>query len=307
MADFRPNRLVFALLPWLVTLVVTTTAGAQKPRTEIFQRIARRPEFNTVRTDTVVFLSDLDRDVARAAVIEIDATRQHVFALLKRIHVEQTPQRIRALRVVGFSEASDFHAAATEIRKDLVASAGFYDRKSGVTFFHIPTSTDASDPIVDQAWKLVLRHETVHQVLDLHAPTLTTRLPWWVSEGLACCFESGSNDDTFNQWRAMDLCPSNGSVTTAPQFVDTVNNLWLATTNTNPTAHDYAVAWAFAHHLVRNHPGMFGKFLRDIQSAPAWDDHRILFERSVFTFDKTRAVRILNEVHRLACPTSASE
>lgn len=300
---FRPRQANIIRAMILVTSLVTVVAGDDSSMSDIFRDIERRPEFITVRRDGITLLSDLDTDRAQSVIVEINATRRRVQESLKWIGIDPNPQETDPLKVIGFSQSNDYKTFANRIDPNVAASAGVHGPNSGVTMFHIPTSTGPSDSVAEEAWKLVVRHETVHQIIHRRSPELTSKLPWWLSEGLACCFETGSTNKTINRWRAADFC----ATTDPKQLIDTLDQLWLTKPIAKPQAHDYAVAWAMTYYLTSEHSVALSNYFRKLQSSPSTADARALFQQTIFTIDSKTTARILTNVRRIACPSANGE
>ncbi len=155
------------------------------------------------------------------------------------------------------------------------------------------------DAIVEKFNRLVIQHETAHQVfynLGVHDPEGGD--PPWLVEGLACLFEipqtsQTSKPDRVNQMRLADLRTAFGLVPgdmgvceadAAEAFTsgrllpvaELIRGKDLWTEDETQLSYRYAQAWSLVHYLSGKHRAAFSEYLRLLRSQPAGrvDDFR---------------------------------
>jgi hypothetical protein len=156
-----------------------------------------------------------------------------------------------------------------------------------------PTAQDihslraARDELILVFNRLVIRHETAHQVLfNFGVPQRGAPTPGWVTEGLACQFETPHSDSgqvpgENNHARLADFREAL-RVTPETQTVDEATIEHAITTGRLLSLPDlivdraafesagskapfrYAQAWALVHYLMRTRPEDFARYLRQL-------------------------------------------
>jgi Protein of unknown function (DUF1570) len=227
-------------------------------------------DVSILRSHQFALASDVDQHVSKEILADLDATYGDVVRFLAT-NAAPMKDRRRRLEASCFADRAEFERCAAYVAPGLSGTDGFYDPKSKRSYFFIRTNAGGDRErirLFDQARRTVVRHETVHQVIDALRPLLGQRMPTWFSEGLACSFEVVGGDccdghASFNRWRAADLPASRaGSIVFA-----LVSDHWSSDARGGVmSAESYAASWAVVSYLRCEKPDALKRYLRALVS-----------------------------------------
>lgn len=299
-------------------------------------------KFQTLNTDHFTVRYDTSDETIRPLTIEMEKTYDAVVRFCVANKLGGLPQGTR-LDVIVFEQPEAFkqHLAAIGVIQGSVA--GLYDHTSNVAAFanvsknpdilrieerivllqdqlqreqtgqrnrqtaqDIHSLRTARDELILAFNRLVIRHETAHQVLfNFGVHRRGARNPSWVTEGLACQFESSQNDSgqllgKNNHTRLADfrealrIDPATQTVDDAAidHAITTGRLLPLPELITDRTAFEnagakapfrYAQAWALVHYLIGTRPDDFSRYLRHLSQRKAGEAIDPRRERTDFT------------------------
>ncbi len=121
--------------------------------------------------------------------------------------------------------------------------------------------------------QLVVRHEAAHMILNgLGILNPNTTNPDWLTEGIACLFETQSPNNDRPNSNPMRLADLQRALSQPPDSVPHqrqaivplatfVDETTFSTRSTHETAWRYAQAWALVQYMQANHPTLFTSFL----------------------------------------------
>ena len=284
--------------------------------------------FKTLKTDHFAIRYDTSDETIRPLVIEMEKTYDAVARFCVANKLGSLPQGTR-LDIIVFEQPEAFkqHLAAIGIIQHSVA--GLYDHRSNVAaFLNVSKNPDirriekriallqdqlhrqqtgqrdqqtaqdihslraARDKLILAFNRLVIRHETAHQVLfNFGVHQRGAPIPSWVTEGLACQFEIPQNDSgqalgEINHARLADfrealrLTPATQSVddATIDRAITTGRLLVLPELIADRTSFEsdgpnapfrYAQSWALVHYIIRTRPNDFARYLRHLSERNA--------------------------------------
>ena len=240
--------------------------------------------FSISRSEHFVLASDLgpSRLSELGLLDRLESTYARVvrFCRSYRLPIETLPRR---LELVCLARPEDYDRLARSMSPSAGATDGFYDYGTRRSYFtnrqvegrettESGSAANSRQALVDRAWWIVVRHEGAHQILDHIAPTLARAAPDWLSEGLACVFETAAADDEFdrpiNRWRLLDVARTEGSGGTS-RFTDVIREEWgTSRLGHAGRAEKYARAWTVVAYLRDERQDAFGRYLHQLAATP---------------------------------------
>ena len=312
----------------VIATALATCAPAQVPpeKTEIARLLALGGErFSIHRTEHFLIASDGDEGIVTPLADRLEAAYQAVvrFAEDLKIPIHPPPD---PLPVLLFSRHSDFERYAGAVGLKDPAAPGFYLPRNNTAAFcnilDLPPLRDISqrieqaeaperiidwrsqrDEIVETFNRVVIQHETAHQVLfNIGVLSRDADNPDWLVEGLACQFEV-SLPNAVNQMRladfreALDATPdavnaAESALSAAKSdkrflsLADLVADDEFKVADESKRTIRYAQAWALVDYLHRTRADAFAVYVRRIATYPRNErtdrQHRITEFQSVF-------------------------
>jgi hypothetical protein len=229
--------------------------------------------FQETRTAHFVVTSDASAEDVSALSARLESTYQAVVRFARQIDFP-LPEPQARLPVTLFDRHEDFRTALRAAGLDAETFVGFYDQKSNRSFFcnaeHLP-QVDAIPPgpqraaLVEQIHRLVVAHETAHQVLfNVGLLSRGADHPEWWVEGLACLFETPPAADggiVLNRLRLADL-REGLAAGRGLQLRDLTADAGPSPANAHETRLRYAKAWALTEFMRQKDPDAFRLFAK---------------------------------------------
>lgn len=257
-------------------------AGDERPipievETEAVLRAFVGDGFSLSRSEHFVLASDLgaSRLIELGLLDRVESTYARVVRFCQSLGLSIGPQS-RRLEIVCLARPEDYIRLARSMSPSAEGADGFYDYDTRRAYFRNRaaggSAPESRGALVDRAWWIVLRHECFHQVLDHIAPTLARAVPDWLSEGLACVFETEVGDDEFarpiNRWRLLDVTRTEGLSVTW-RFTDVIREDWQSLRAGGlGRAGKYARAWAVVSYLRDERKSAFRRYLQHLAAMP---------------------------------------
>lgn len=241
--------------------------------------------FSISRSEHFVMASDLGRSrlIDLGLLDRVESTYARVVRFCRRYGLPMEAPR-RRLELVCFARPADLDRLARSISPSADGTDGFYDydtrrsyfanrREVGTESGSAANSRGVRVRLIDRAWWIVVRHESAHQILDHIVPALARAAPDWLSEGLACVFETAASaDDEFdrsiNRWRLLDITRTDG-VGGTQRFINVIRENWGASgVDQAGRAGKYARAWIVVAYLRDERHAAFGRYLNHLATTP---------------------------------------
>jgi len=321
------RKTIFRSVAVIATAFATCSPARVPPeKTESARLLALGGEaFSIHRTDHFLIASDGDEGVVTPLAERLEAAYQAVvrFADDIKLPIHPPPE---PLPVLLFNRHSDFERYAGAVGFNDHSAPGFYHPRNNTAAFcnvlDLPPLRDISqrieqaeaperiidwrsqrDEIVETFNRVVIQHETAHQVLfNIGVLSRDADNPDWLVEGLACQFEV-SIPNAVNQMRLADFreayAATLSAVTAAASDDSALQSDKRLLSLTDLVADDefkvadeskrtirYAQAWALVDYLHRTRAEALAVYVRRIAAHPRNErtdrQHRITEFQSVF-------------------------
>lgn len=221
-------------------------------------------------TEHFVIAGDGNPAVVAQVAALLESTYEAVVEFAREVGIEPhtPPQR---LSVSLLADEAAFRAALQQAGVTSQSVVGFYDQRSNRSYFWdlhslAPATgpTPEPDPSIDEALRLIVAHETAHQVMfNVGILTRGVEYPdWWV-EGLACLFEVPRAPPvprpSINRHRWADLRKADAeNRMTLAQVIAS----WPPPAGDAATTVRYAYAWGLVSYLRDEKPVPFAHFAK---------------------------------------------
>jgi hypothetical protein len=319
----------------VILAAFATCAPAQVPpeKTEIARLLALGGErFSVHRTEHFLIVSDGDEGIVNPLADRLEAVYKAVvrFGDGMKLPIHPPPD---PLPVLLFNRYSDFERYARAVWFVDPSAPGFYHLRNNTAAFcnvlDLPQLREISqriewaeaqrgssaprerinewrsqrDVVVETFNRLVIRHETAHQVLfNTGVLSHNADHPDWLVEGLACQFEV-SDPDAVNQMRLADFREALGAAPDADVFdeaalrtsrsnerflslADLIADKALNVADDSKRTFRYAQAWGLVYYLHHERGDSLGMCLRRIAAHTPNElmepQHRIAEFEAVF-------------------------
>ncbi len=305
----------------LVTLAIGFPAGAaERSDIPIDEQLEHRlrdelgDHFEITRSDHFLLAHDTNKTIAQRYLAWTEHAFHDITGFLRACDIPIDTVNKR-LVVVCTADWSAYTQLVGADQSDPTIRSGYYDRTTGRTYFgHLSTRHRAPDKknAVEAAMRLTVRHETFHHVTDAVCPRLSANMPAWLSEGLACAFETPGSDgeagpSVVNKWRAADFLARFGDAgSAAPEVHRRVEAIELIRNPARWGSHAglteperYAAAWAIVHFLATEHSEAFKKYLRRLAACTEAPDAKTQIDLFQTLFGPADE-RMARKVHRSA-------
>ncbi len=251
-------------------------------------RITRSPRY-------FVLFHNIDDNNARDILHLMDRVHERVGRFCEAYDLPRTPlsRRLESLYSVEAGLFERLHLPKVD------RFSGVYDPSSKRCYFDFSWPAELNALIcgnaIAEAASLSVRHESAHQVFDHLCPRLSTNMPEWLAEGLACAFEAGAAADhapfrRLNRLRGADVMlmldadqrSGSGREVSSRAVQSKVSIVKMMFVSGVPDRNDpndastlerrsrwYASAWAVVFYLQNERPEGFRRLLHAL-NAPAF-------------------------------------
>jgi len=243
-------KLLLTRQPQLTCLLVAMTIACACAQSSAEPKIPNIPKYNT---KYYVLYTDLDKDMAREAVVRITAMA-HEYYTRTRSFAGRISTRF-PLYLYKDSASYRQHPGV------IPGSAGIYNGRTLV----------ATAPRSGRSWRVV-QHEGFHQFAH---KMIEGRLPVWLNEGLAEYFGNGlwtGDSMTVGLISPSDLARvkamiKNNSLMSLDKMLAMSHQTW----NSGLSSRNYLQAWSMVHFLVHGDNGKYQKalsgYIRDLSKS----------------------------------------